>query len=171
MRSVALLRGVNVGGRNKVAMADLTKWLSDVGFSSVSTYIQSGNVVIEHSRADDVAHIVHQVIAERTGLDIKVLVRTALELREVAEGNPYADASPAQLHVSFLDHAPEAMVGAGIEPLEWSPEEFTVVGRAVYLYLPLGMGRSVMVPRLTMLKGATTRNWNTVLALNDLASR
>lgn len=165
---MALLRGVNVGGRNKLAMADLTNWLRDAGFSSVTTYIQSGNVVIEHPRGDDVALVVHQVIADHTGLEVKVVVRTARELREVVARNPYVDAVPTQLHVSFLEDKPDA-TSAGTN--QWAPERFTVVGRDVYLYLPHGMGRSVMVPRLALVRSATTRNWNTVLALSDLASR
>ncbi len=172
MKSVALLRGVNVGGKNRVAMSDLTDWLTDVGFTSVRTYIHSGNVVIEHSKAHDVGHLVHQVIAERARLDITVLVRSARELREVVARNPYATdtATPAQLHVSFLDDAPPT-APSGARRDGWLPEEFTISDRCVYLFLPHGMGRSVMVPRLALLKSATTRNWNTVLALSELASR
>ena len=171
MRSVVLLRGVNVGGRNKVPMAALADWLRVAGFSSVTTYIQSGNVVLEHSRAVDVGAVVHRAIIEHTGHDIRVLVTSATELREIVDANPYDGLSPTQLHVSFFEHAPDASVLARLAATDWSPEEFSVAGRVLYLHLPHGMGRSVMVPRLTVLKEATTRNWNTVLALSELASR
>ena len=171
MRSVVLLRGVNVGGRNKVSMATLADWLRDAGFSSVTTYIQSGNVVLEHSRAVDVGAVVHRAIIERTGLDVRVLVTGAAELREIVDANPYDGVSPTHLHVSFFECAPDASVLAHLAVTDWSPEEFRVAGRVLYLHLPHGMGRSVMVPRLTVLKEATTRNWNTVLALSELASR
>ena len=171
MKSVVLLRGVNVGGRNKVPMAALANWLRDAGFSSVTTYIQSGNVVLEHSRAVDVGAVVHHSILERTGLDVKLLVTSARELREIVGANPYDGDPPTQLHVSFLERAPDASVLSRLAGTDWSPEEFTVAGRVLYLHLPYGMGRSVMVPRLSVLKEATTRNWNTVLALSELASR
>ena len=186
MRSVVLLRGVNLGSHNKIAMADLARWLEEVGFTSVRTYIQSGNVVLEHAAprvgarvaasadatndaTDDVARLVHQTIVERCGLDVKVMVRSALELRQVVDANPYVGASPTQLHVSFFDQPPDASTMARLQALDFSPEEFTPAGRTIYLHLPHGMGRSAMVPRLRVLKDATTRNWNTVLALCDLA--
>ena len=167
---MALLRGVNVGARNRISMADLADWLVDAGFTKVRTYIQSGNVVLDHSPRQDVASSVRQLIAERAGLDVAVVVRSASELRDVVARNPYLGAEPTQLHVSFLDAAldPAALLKA--RQRDWSPEEFTVDDRVVYLHLPHGMGQSVMVPRLTMLKRATTRNWNTVLALRDLAA-
>jgi uncharacterized protein (DUF1697 family) len=70
--------------------------------------------------------------------------------------------------VSFLADVPDAVATKTANASDWAPEEFTMVGREVYLHLPEGMGRSVMVPRLKLIKNATTRNWNTVLALVDL---
>jgi uncharacterized protein (DUF1697 family) len=168
VRSLALLRGVNVGGNHQVAMNKLTAWLEEAGFTSVTTYIQSGNVIVNHRARRDVATAVREVITQHTGWDIPVIVRSAEEMRNIVGANPYPDAGPKELHVSFLDAVPDDAVLLTARADEWLPEEFTLNGREVYLHLPQGMGKSVMVPRLKLLKGATTRNWNTVLALNDM---
>lgn len=166
MKSVALLRGINVGGNHKIPMADLTTWLEAAGFSSITTYIQSGNVVLEHAARANVQQRVRDAIVDHTGWDIAVVVRSASEMREVVAANPYPGVEPTKLHVSFLDAAPAAE--ASLDARRWLPEEFTVVGRDIYLHLPNGMGRSVMAPRLIAIKNATTRNWNTVLKLVQL---
>jgi uncharacterized protein (DUF1697 family) len=171
MISVALLRGVNVGGNHKIPMADLTQWLLAAGFVSASTYIQSGNVILEHAARVKVATIVGDAITKNTGWKIPVLVRSSSELSRVVEANPYPGAEPSRLHVSFLDSAPDETSIAAASRDNWDPEEYTVDGREIYLHLPEGMGRSVMVPKLKLLKGATTRNWNTVLALTEMADR
>jgi len=169
MRSVALLRGVNVGGNRTIAMADLRAWLLASGFDEVRTYIQSGNVVLEHAPTLDVAARVREVILAQRGLDVPVIVRDRAEWSAVVAANPYRGVEPTRLHVSFLAVAPDAAARAAARE-DWGAEEYTVVGREVYLHLPEGMGRSVMVPRLALIKEATTRNWNTVLALEDLAT-
>lgn len=169
MISVALLRGINVMGRRRIPMTDLRAWLRSAGFAEVTTYIQSGNVVVDHPPALDVAARVHDTIEEHCGLDVPVFVRTARELSAVVSANPYPGVGPTLLHVAFLAASPDASTLRASAAREWAPEEFAVVGREVFMHLPDGMGRSVMVPRLTLVANATIRNWNTVLALNDLA--
>ena len=171
MISVVLLRGVNVGGNRTILMADLRTWLGAAGFTGVQTYIQSGNVVVEHSARIDVVAQVRAVIKENSGLDVPIVVRTAGELHGVVASNPYATVEPTKLHVSFLPSAPDDATLAASAQTHWRPEEFTLEGNNVYLHLPNGMGRSVMVPRLALIRDATTRNWNTVLALATLAAR
>jgi uncharacterized protein (DUF1697 family) len=166
MRSLVLLRGINVGGKHKVAMKDLTAWLEAEDFGEVTTYIQSGNVVLDHDDVRDIAREVHDVLTERTGWDIPVIVRRANEMRAVLNANPYPGVEPRQLHVAFLASAPE--VGDSDDAERWRPEEYRVAGREVYLFVPDGLGRSVMAPRLTFLRPATMRNWNTVVALTNL---
>jgi uncharacterized protein (DUF1697 family) len=168
MKTAVLLRGVNVGGNRKMPMANLTSWLEAAGFTSVETYIQSGNVVLGHDARCDVKKLVRDTIAEHTGWDVRVLVRSVAEMRSVVAANPYPGAESTQLHVSFLDEAPDEAALALNRSDEWLPEEYTVISREVYLHLPDGMGRSVMVPRLKLIKDATTRNWNTVLAMKKL---
>lgn len=171
MISIALLRGINVGGNRKIPMANLRAWLSGVGFQNVHTYIQSGNVVIEHAKRVDVAARVHDAIEQNSGLDVPVIVRSVEEMSGVVASNPYPGMEPTRLVVSFLHTTPDDAALHAAAVGDWRPEAFTVVGRDVYLFLPSGVGRSLMVPRLTLIKSATTRNWNTVLALVDLANR
>ncbi len=171
MISVVLLRGVNVGGNRKILMAELRTWLGAAGFTGVRTYIQSGNVVVEHTARIDVATRVHDVITANSGFDVPIVVRTAGELHNVVASNPYATVKPTTLHVSFLPSAPDEATLRASAQTDWRPEEFTRRGNDVHLHLPNGMGRSVMVPKLALIRDATTRNWNTVLALLDLASR
>ncbi len=166
MRSLVLLRGINVGGKHKVAMKDLRAWLESEGFDEVRTYIQTGNIALGHHPGRNVALDVHEVLAVRTGWDIAVVVRTASEMRAVLNANPFPRDEPTQLHVAFLATAPDEQVGDDVE--RWRPEEYRVIGREVYLYVPDGLGRSVMAPRLQILRTATTRNWNTVVALSDM---
>lgn len=149
-------------------MADLSSWLKAAGFTSVETYIQSGNVVLGHDQRCDVQSLVHDTVAQHTGWDVRVLVRSAAEMQSVVAANPYPGAESTHLHVSFLDRAPDEASLATTGSDEWLPEEYTVIGREVYLHLPNGMGRSVMVPRLKLIKDATTRNWNTVVAMKKL---
>ncbi len=158
-----------MGGKRTILMADLRTWLSVAGFTGVQTYIQSGNVVVEHAARVDVATRFRAIIKENSGLDVPIVVRTARELHGVVAANPYSTLEPTKLHVSFLAVAPDDATLAGSALADWRPEEFTLQGNDVYLYLPNGMGRSVMVPKLALIKNATTRNWNTVLALAALA--
>ena len=151
-------------------MADLRQWLHDARLGDVHTYIQSGNIVIDHPAKLDVASLVRDAITTGSGLDVPVLVRSAKELTDLVACNPYDDDGP-RVHVSFLDTAPDRALLEGASEQDWSPEEYTVLGRDVYLHLPHGMGKSFMVPRLKFLKDATTRNWNTVLALVEMSTR
>ncbi len=171
VRSLALLRGVNVGGHHKVAMKDLASWLGDAGFTSVTTYIQSGNVVLDHDPDHDVASMVRAAIAEHAGFDVAVLVRSAREMATVVVSNPFPEAPPTTLHVAFRQHEPDAALLASLDPARWEPEQFVTRGREVYLHLPAGMGRSTMVPRLALVKEATIRNWNTVTVLTEMLTR
>ena len=165
-RYVALLRGINVGGRAKVAMADLRAVFESLGFDDVRTYIQSGNVVFGSSKTVDAAAVEKRIAAEM-GVEPTVLLRTAKEMATVAEGNPFADTDG--LHVTFLAAKPKGTV----EVPEGQPDELAVVGREVYLRCPNGYGRTKV--NNTFLEKqlgvpATTRNWKTVTTLAELAA-
>ena len=170
MRSVALLRGVNVGGHHQISMRALVAWLEESGFTEVVSYINSGNVVVDHPPRLDVAGRITELVAERAGFSVPVVVRTADALAEVIAANPYPHAEEGTLHVAFLEPDVEPRP-FDVDADRWTPEEFIVVGDEVYLHLPKGVGRSVMVPRLALLKRATMRNWKTVNALDELARR
>jgi uncharacterized protein (DUF1697 family) len=170
----ALVRGINVGGK-KVVMAELRELVSSLGHEEVSTYVQSGNVVFRTAGRDarKLAAGIERAIAQRLGLDVTVLVRSATELRSVVKGNPFlaGGADPAGLHVTFLGAAPDASAVAQIDPATFAPDEFAVVDREVYLHCPDGYGRSKLsnafFERRLRVAG-TTRNWRTVTKLEEL---
>ena len=146
-------------------MTDLARWLVEAGFSDVATYIQSGNVVLTHAPRVDVAAEVGAIIEANAGFEVDVVVRDAREMRGVLTTNPFTDPDPTHLHVAFHSAPPSHDVVARVDPEAFAPEHFAVVGRDVFLHVPDGMGRSAMVPRLALVKGATVRNWNTVQRL------
>ena len=171
---VALLRGINVGGRSKLPMAQLRALAIECGLAEVRTYIQSGNLVFASpDPAAAVAGRLEATIAAAGGPAPRVAVRSRDELAAVVAGNPYLEQSTdaKQLHVAFL------VEGADPAPLDeldlpgFAPEELTVRGRETYLYLPNGIGRSKLAEALSRPKStdATVRNWRTVLKLLELA--
>jgi uncharacterized protein (DUF1697 family) len=172
---VALLRGINVGGRTKIAMPDLRKLFGDLGAEDVTTYVQSGNVVFKSGAPPaGLAHSIEERIAEELGLRVTVVVRTAADLAKVVSANPFADrrAEPTKLHVVFLAEKPPAARVRALDATRGAPDEFRVVGREVYLHYPSGAGRS----RITnawfekeLGKAGTARNWRTVTKLAELA--
>lgn len=174
---VALLRGINVGGSSKLAMADLRNAVEACGYTDVRTHVQSGNVVLgvptDHPTAGDpdaVAAAIHRSVAARTPVQPAVLVRTREELLSVASANPFLDRSddPTHHHVVFL--AEDASLG-DVAPEDFAPEDAVAVGREVYLFLPGGMGRSKLAVALGR-RGTgtgTARNWRTVAKLVELA--
>jgi uncharacterized protein (DUF1697 family) len=173
---VALLRGVNLGARNKVSMADLRTLIESLGAEDVQTYVQSGNVVFK-SRVRSAAKLagdIEQRIGRELGLEIRVVLRTDKQLAKIVAGNPFAasQSEGTKLHVTFLAEAPKASLTRGLEPEAFEPDEFQVKGREVYLPTPKGYGRSKLSNAYFEKKlgvAGTTRNWNTVTKLAELA--
>jgi uncharacterized protein (DUF1697 family) len=171
----ALLRGINVGGRRKLAMAALREICVAAGCDEVATYIQSGNVVLtsELGPADLVAAL-EGGIEGATGLDVAVVVRTAAELAAIVEANPYpGEGDPTKLVVAFLSGELPAGALDALDPDAFSPEELSARGSDVYLHLPDGQAHSKLAEAFgKAAKGttATVRNWRTVLKLRDMAS-
>ena len=169
---VALLRGVNVGGKNKLAMADLRSIAEACGFEQVRTYIQSGNLVCAsvETSTEIVAEQLRRAIAARTDVRPNVIVRTRDEIAAVVERNPFAKKDPAHLHVVFIGGSDEASLGS-VDTAPYAPEEVAAVGQHLYLYLPSGIGRSKLAADLARKSGSntTTRNWRTVTKLLELA--
>lgn len=174
-RYVALLRGINVGRANRIAMAELRAWVADLGFADVATYIASGNVVFTSESGDDdtaLATAIEQRIDAETGLSIAVLVRSHAELAEADAGNPYPEADPTRVLVGFLGAEPAAGAEAALSDVATGDEEVAVVGRVVYLNVPGGIGRSKLGEQLGKLVGVTvtTRNLRTVRKLVELSA-
>ena len=172
---VALLRGVNVGGKNLLPMTELAGLFEAAGCARVRTFIQSGNVLLAAPAAlarrlpDEIAARVE----DRHGLRLRVIVRTAAELRRVASRNPFlrSGADPKRLHVAFLSAVPGRAAVARLDPARSPPDAFAVRGSEVYLSLPNGAGRTRLSNdylERTLGTASTLRNWNTVVRLAAL---
>jgi len=173
---VSLLRGINVGGRRKVAMSDLRALYAALGHAEVTTYVQSGNVVsaCEVADPDEVAAAAEAGIAAELGLDVRVLVRTPAALATVVARNPFlpSGADPARLSVCFLAETPGPERVRDLVVPDSGADEFHVEGREVYLHLPNGMARTKLGNDLWERRlgvAATNRNWKTVTTLLEMA--
>ena len=174
-RLIVLLRGINLGPRNRISMPELREALEDAGYDDVRTYLQSGNVVLTSSAsAKKVASQCERVIADRFGLEIDVVVRTRAELAKVVERNPLARVAkdPKRYQVSFLEAKPAAKTVRELEDVATGGEQVVSSGREIYAWHPDGVARSKLWAKLAG-KGlgvtATARNWTTVTKLLELA--
>jgi uncharacterized protein (DUF1697 family) len=170
-RLVALLRGVNVGGRNRLPMAELRALAEGLGLREVETFIQSGNLLFS-SDLTDPAGTLALAIERRFGLAVPVVVRSAEELERVRSFDPFPQADANALHVGFLAAAPGAGVTDSLEPERFISERFVLAGCEVYFWLPAGMGRAKLPAYLDrrLPGGLTVRNWRTLEALARLAA-
>lgn len=173
---IVLLRGINIGSRNRVAMPALRDALAQAGFDDVRTYVQSGNVVLgSGEKADAIARKVRRVIADEFGLDIAVVTRTRAQLAKVVERNPLQRVAkdPKRYQVSFLDAKPKRDVVRRIEEAAAPGEQVVIDGREVYAWHPQTIARSklwAMLAGQSLGVTATARNWTTVTKLLDLAT-
>jgi uncharacterized protein (DUF1697 family) len=177
-RYVALLRSVNVAGHGRIAMNELRASFEALGYSGVTTYIQTGNVVFSAGSKSEtgVAAAIEQQLAEDFGDSPAVILRTVPELLRIGRASPYAKAgaNPSRHHVTFLAAAPSR---AALDALAIPPsgrDELVVEGREVYVHTPDGYAETkftgtFLERRLGVV--STTRNWNTVTKLSELVSR
>lgn len=173
---VALLRGVNVGGRNKLPMAELRESMTERGCAMVRTHLQSGNVVFRPPEGDAgaAAEVLRNVLVDEFGLNVAVRLRTAAEMNRVLERNPLGGqpTDAAKYLVGFLDQdAPEAQQPSRLHEL--GEERAWFVGSEIYLWCPDGVRDSKLANGSWMNRfggGVTTRNWNTVCKLSEMAA-
>ncbi len=172
---VLLLRGINIGSRNRIAMPELRAALAGAGFGEVRTYLQSGNVVVSSRRgAERLVRDCRRTIADRFGLDVQVIGRSRDELAEVVGLDPLGAvaSSPKRYQVSFLDREPDRDTVDRLSKLAAEPERFVHVGRELYAWHPEGVARSRLWNALAgsgLGFAATARNWTTVTSLLAMA--
>jgi uncharacterized protein (DUF1697 family) len=171
---VALLRGINVGGKNSVPMAQLRNAFEEAGAADVATYIQSGNVVLTHASSDRaaLAKQLEDAVRDTFGVSSTIVLRTFAELTKVARAKPFGPDN-SNTHVTFLERKPTAAAIKSLADLEISPDEVKVVGSDAFLRYPNGVSGSRLTgPLLERRLGVagTARNWRTVTRLAAMAS-
>jgi uncharacterized protein (DUF1697 family) len=174
---IALLRGVNVSGKNMIKMPLLVKTVEQMGLQAVRSYIQSGNLVFQASAgvAGELAGRIEAEIHKDFGLTVTVFVMEATTLQKVRDQNPFlhdANTDLSKLHVMFLLSEPDPGRVAVIDPDKYLPDTYLLKGNTIYLYCPGGYGNTKLTnsffeSKLKIL--GTTRNWNTVNKLVALA--
>lgn len=173
-RYALLLRGVNVGTKNSLPMAELRAMLTTAGCLDVQTYVQSGNAVFSTRLGPSaLTSAIERALERYMGRPIATTLRTGKDMRAIVAANPFATVatSPAYLCVTFLSHAPGAPEIAPLQAQPWAPEQFHIAGQEIYTWHPNGQGRSPLAAALGKLRlrgVVTTRNWNTVLKLREM---
>ena len=174
-RFAAFLRGVNVGGKNKLPMKDLVALFEKAGATDVRTYVQSGNVVFDAPAraAGGLAASITQLVATKFGHAPVVILRTKDELEAAIEANPFLARNPdlGRLHVMFLADEPAAERAASLDPNRSPGDEYALAGRDIYLYLPGGVATSKLTNAYfdAKLKTVSTgRNWRTVTSVSEM---
>ncbi len=173
-RFVALLRGINVGTAKRIAMADLRALLESMGYTQVTTLLNSGNAVYTappRSAAAKMAHSIHAAIAKELGVDTMVIVKSAPEMAAVVDGNIWADQAltPSRLMVTLTQDLAALPPLKKLEAMTWGGETLHIGPQAAYLWCAEGILQSKAAAAL--LKGladtGTTRNWATVLKIHE----
>jgi uncharacterized protein (DUF1697 family) len=173
---IALLRGINVGGRNLLAMPAVREMFEELGFDRVTTVLQSGNVVFNSNRPCGPAleQMLETETARRLGVAPKYVARTGDELDQIIQLNPFSDEAindPAHLLVMFLKRAPKPPAVTALRAAVKGPESIHHEGRQLYIVYPGGIGRSKLTGASIEQKldiCGTARNWNTVVKLAAL---
>jgi uncharacterized protein (DUF1697 family) len=171
---IALLRGINVGGKNILPMAKLIQILESLDCTEIRTYIQSGNVVFrsKHSKATVLAKKIEAAIKAQQGFECSVLLLTDAELRLAIESNPFADATsePQTLHFFFLEQACPSLNVQALDSVQSPTEKYHLTARVLYLHAPDGVGRSKLAAKAEKILGVVTtaRNFRTVQKLQSM---
>ena len=174
MTHLALLRGINVGGKAKLPMKELVAIFAAAGAVNIRTYIQSGNVLFESPIPEPLIAQVTTEIARIYGYPGRIVLRSAVELTAAFKANPFekAGASAETMHVYFLADKPDPVATRALDPDRSPGDSFVVKNREIYLHLPNGMARTKLTNAYFDAKLKTTstaRNWNTVGKLVELA--
>lgn len=172
---IGLLRGINVGGNNKLPMKELVTVLEGLGLRNVATYIQSGNVVFQSERTDTAALAgeITAAIGKSHGFAPQMFLLTTAELQAAITANPFPEGEPEpkSLLLFFLDALPVNLDLQPLEKLKTENERFALIDKVFYLHAPDGMGRSKLAEKVGQgwKVGITARNWRTVTTLREMA--
>ena len=168
-RYLVMPRGINVGTRNRVPMAELRSKLADEGYAGVATVLQSGNVVVstDSDRPDEIAGTMQRLLSDEFDVDVPCVVRTANQVRGVLERNPLQEivSDPSRYLVNFLSKEPDPEVVGALLEEDHSPEAIAIEGSEAYVWTPDGvkamtLSYAYLEKRFGVV--ATARNWNTL---------
>lgn len=169
-----MLRGINVSGQKKIKMDELRKLYESLGFELVQTYIQSGNVIFKTSLKDtsEIVNKIGEKIKQVFGYPVTIVLRTSDELESIVKRNPYEDKDLSKVHVSFLSENQFEYSEEVLFEAKTGEEEFQILDKEVFLFLPHGSGRTKLTNNFLERKlgvKATTRNWRTINKILDIA--
>lgn len=177
-RFISLLRGINVSGQKKIKMADLKKLYEELGFHNVQTYIQSGNVIFNHSQKDISQHIaaIENGIKDHYGFDVKIIIRTPHDFHDIIKNEPFGlDTDQLKrLYITFLAETGDPGKLIELEKYKTAGDRYHLKGNHLYFYCPGGYGNTKLsnntIERVLGIS-ASTRNWNSVCKLYELAEK
>lgn len=175
---ISLLRGINVSGQKKIPMTELKLLYESLVFENVTTYIQSGNVIFSSAEnyESKLCDLISNKIREVFGYDVEVIIRSKNTWSEVIKNNPFikrSEVDPKKLHVTFLSQIPVEINTDELDKVKDSTEQYVISDKEIYFYCPEGYGRTKLSNNLLERKlkvTATTRNWNTVMKLFEMAN-
>ncbi len=174
---ISMLRGINLGPHNRMKMGQLRDSLAALGFKQVQTYVQSGNVIFKAAKspAIDLSRRIEERILAEFGFPVAVDSRTPEEMGKTIQNNPFLKkrgVDSSRLHVTFLSQAPAPSAVKKLAALSAGPDQFRYSGREIYVYCPNGYGTTKLsnnaFERVLEVR-ATTRNWNTVNKVYEIA--
>ncbi|MCC9138964.1 DUF1697 domain-containing protein [Pontibacter silvestris] len=174
-RKIAILRGINVGGKRKILMTELKSLCDNLGWENVGTYIQSGNLIFTSNKTNtELENNLEKAITENFGFDVPVIVRSSKELQTSIDKNPFfdGDANIDQLHLTFLKEKPITENNEKTLTYNYEPDKFKIDGKDVFIFCSGKYHQSKLTNNFFENKlkvGATTRNWKTVLKLYELS--
>lgn len=171
---ISLLRGINVSGQKKVPMQQLKELYEKLGFTSVQTYIQSGNVIFS-SNERDAAKLqvkIESAIKKEFGFDVLVFVRTSADLEKIVKNNPFTQQETESLYITLLSQVP-VEIPADLDKFKAPNDKYKIINDVIYFYCPEGYGKTKLSNNLFEKKlklNATTRNYNTINALLKISN-
>ncbi len=172
-RYIALLRGINVGGRTSIPMAELRALAESLGLSDVRTYIQSGNLFFAAADLEGLEEKLERAVADRFGFPVAIIVRSAEQWSRYVGANPLSEASAAEPNRVMLcvgKKPASESEAAALQERARDGEQVRASAGALWIHFPEGSGRSRLFSGLSEAAPATTRNWRTVLKIGEMLS-
>lgn len=171
---IALFRGINVGGHNKLPMKPLVDHLQKLDFQNIQTYIQSGNLVFDsqETKISWLSEKISGVVSQHFGFTPQLIILQATDFQSAIHSNPFPEAedAPKTLHVYFLEQIPKAPDFTRLDEVKQNSERYSLTSKVFYLHAPDGIGRSKLAQNVEKALGvaATARNWRTVSKIGEL---